>query len=403
MSDSSSVFNPQESNYRWVITALALTSFTVTFVCRFAWPPLVPEIMPLMKISRTEAMAFMTAFYIGYVAAQIPSGLLTDRFGPRRILFSAIALQGLGTLSLGFTENYQAGFFWRILCGLGAGCVFSSCLKAIVTWFTPAQRGLAIGALYLSLPLGIAIPNFIMPLLSEALGWQGAFRALGLGILGLAFFLLGLMKEIKAPANAPRPKILGGLKIVFRNRNIILASLSGFSCVWVYIGFSSVFNAYLVSTLGFTVPEAGRIMMLYALIGFFMPPLAGYLSLKIPKGKKATLIGGHLFLTAVLLAFGWIGGGKPALVMGCLIVLMSYFFNPVYTVIIADNAAPEWAATAGGVSNTILQTAALFSPLIIGLAADLRGNYGLTWVILAAGALLGAISMAFTTQPGSKP
>ena len=176
-----SAVNPQGSGYRWVIMALALTSFTLTFVCRFAWPPLVPEIMPLMKINRTEAMAYMTAFYIGYVITQIPSGLLTDLFGPRLILFIA------------------------------------------------------------------------------------------------------------------------------------------------------------------------------------------------------------------LLAFGGASSGISALLAACVIGFMVTFLNPVFTVILADNADPEWSATAAGVSNTIYQIAAILSPLIIGLAADARGNYGLTWIILAAGALIGVV------------
>jgi sugar phosphate permease len=185
MSDAAPAVNPQESGYRWVIVALAATSFTMAFVSRFAWPPLVPEVMPIMKIEMTAAMAFMTAFYIGYVATQIPGGVLADRFGPRLVLSGALILQGLGTLGIGFTENYQFGFALRVICGLGAGCVYSSCLKSIVTWMAPAQRGLAIGILMTSPTIGVAIPNFVMPYLSETLGWgwQGAFRATGVAVL----------------------------------------------------------------------------------------------------------------------------------------------------------------------------------------------------------------------------
>jgi sugar phosphate permease len=351
-----------------------------------------------MKINRTEAMAYMTAFYLGYIVTQIPGGLLADRFGPRLVLFWALVLQGLGTLGLGLTENYQVGFMMRIICGLGAGCVFSSCLKAVVNWFTPAQRGLALGVVYLSPPLGIAIPNLVMPLLSGPFGWSGAFRALGLVIIGLSFVLLGAMKEVRTAPSGPGQGFLGGLGFVLRNRNILLISLSGFSGVWSQIGFGSVANPYLVTALGFTVAEAGRIMLTYGLVGLLMPPLAGYLCVKFPPRKKALIMGSHLALAAAFLAFGEVRGAAPVLLTASLIGLLVAFLNPIYTVIIADNADPKWAATAGGVSNSIFQIGAILSPLIIGLAADARGDYGLTWTILAAGALVGIVTTALVAD-----
>lgn len=44
----------------------------MAFVSRFAWPPLIPVIMPVMGINMTQAMTFITAFYIGCVITQIP-------------------------------------------------------------------------------------------------------------------------------------------------------------------------------------------------------------------------------------------------------------------------------------------------------------------------------------------
>ena len=188
----------QESSYRWVIMALAATAFTMAFVSRFAWPPLVPVVMQIMDINMTQAMAYMTAFYIGYVLTQIPGGVLADRFGPRLVLSGALLLQAAGTAAIGYTTNYQAGFLLRIVCGLGAGCVYSSGLKAIVGWFSPAQRGLAIGVLMTSPTIGVAIPNYLLPVLEKSFGWQGAFKVVGLVIGIVAVVMLAMMKERKA-------------------------------------------------------------------------------------------------------------------------------------------------------------------------------------------------------------
>lgn len=396
--DNNSPPNYHNSAYRWVILALAFTSFTMAFVSRFAWPPLISVVSPVMGINFTEAMAYMTAFYIGYVATQIPGGIMADRFGPKIVLSAALFLQGLGTLGVGLTENYQVGFILRVICGLGAGCVYSSCLKAMVAWFSPAQRGLAIGVMMTSPTIGIAIPNFAMPILNSTIGWQGAFRSVGVALVVLAVVLFIFMKDAKTVAAGPRKSFTVGLKFVVSNRNIILISLAGFSNVWCQIGFGSVANPYMVSALGVTVAEAGRVMMIYGLIGILMPTLAGYLSGKFPRRKTGLIILCHILMIAAFLLFGQMSSLNGALAVACLIGLLIAFSNPIYSIIIADNAGPEWAATAGGVGNCIFQIGALLSPLVIGLARDFTGMHTWTWWILAGGALLGIIVTAMISN-----
>ncbi|MDL2259252.1 MFS transporter [Deltaproteobacteria bacterium OttesenSCG-928-K17] len=397
MSDNGS--NPHISSYRFIIAALAATSFIMAFISRFAWPPMIPVVAPVMNINTTEAMAYMSVFYIGYVVTQIPGGILADRFGPRLVLSVAMAIQGIGTLGIGLTDNYQVGFMLRLLCGLGAGCVYSSCLKAIVTWFSPAQRGLAIGILMTSPTLGIALPNLIMPILNESMGWQGAFRTLGIAILIFSVLTLAMMKEVKTVAAGPRKSFIVGLKYVLSNKNILLVSLAGFSLIWCQIGFGSIANKYMTDALSFSLAEAGRVMTAFGLIGILMPSLAGYLCGKFPAGKKWMLIMCHVLLIAFLLIFGQLSTMTACLVVASVLGCLMGFANPIYSVVIAENAGPEWAATAGGVGNCIFQIAAILSPLAIGMARDATGGFGLTWWILAGGAALGIlVSMPLTTK-----
>lgn len=386
-------FVPHESGYRWVIMALAATSFIMTFVSRFAWPPLVPSIMPVMGINMTQAMAYMTAFYIGYVLISIPGGMLADRFGPRLVLFGALILQGLGTVGLGMTEDYQTGFMLRVLCGLGGGCVYASCLKAVATWFSPLQRGLAIGVIMTAPTLGVTIPNFLMPTIEAAIGWQGAFRSVGIALIVMAFVLLAMMKEIKVDS-AQRKGFMVGLKFVVSNPNILFISLAGFGIIWCQVGFGSIANAYMVNVLDATRIEAGRVMMLFGLIGIFMPALAGYLCGKIPNHKRTMIISCNLVLIFAFLFFGQMGTLAAVAIVASLIGILLSFANPIYAVIITDNSGPEWAATAGGVGNCLFQIGALLSPLAIGLARDVSGHYDLVWWILAGGAFLSAIATA---------
>lgn len=396
MSDNAPAFNPHQSSYRWMILALATTSFTMAFLSRFAWPPLAPAAVTSLNINTAQAMAYMSAFYIGYVATQIPGGILADRFGPKVVLACATLLQGLGTVGIGYIGDYNSGFMLRIVCGLGAGCVYSSCLKAVVTWFAPAQRATAIGVMMTSPTLGIAIPNFLMPILSDSMGmgWQGAFKVCGVILVILAVGIWIGMKDVKVTAAGPRKSFIVGLKFVCSNWNILMISLAGFTIVWAQIGFGSVANKYMVDMLSFTKVDAGRVMVIYGLIGLAMPTLAGYMSGKFPTHKKGMIIGSHLLLIGLFFAFAQVSSFSMCVVVACGIGIIMAFANPIYSVIIAENAGPEWAATAGGVGNAIFQIGAILSPLFIGMARDGSGHYDWTWWILSAGALAGVIFTA---------
>jgi predicted MFS family arabinose efflux permease len=209
------------------------------------------------------------------------------------------------------------------------------------------------------------------------------------------------MKEVKTVAAGPRKSFIVGLKFVFSSRNILLISLAGFSSVWCQIGFGSIANAYMVDTLGVTKMEAGRVMMIYGLIGIFMAALAGYASDKNPTKKQMMIIVCHVIMIALFLAFGRMGTLTACLVVACGIGLVMAFANPIYSIVIAENAGPEWAATAGGTGNCIFQIGALLSPMAIGIAKDATGGYAATWWILAAGALVGVIVTFFVTNAPS--
>ena len=129
------------SSYRWFILFLAVATYLMGFLSRFAWPPLVPVAVPALGFSMTEAGMYMTAFYLGYISTQIPGGMLGDRFGVRPVMVAALLIQAAASGGLGFIHDFHPGFLLRVLSGLSAGAVYAVCFKVMVRWFSVAQRG----------------------------------------------------------------------------------------------------------------------------------------------------------------------------------------------------------------------------------------------------------------------
>ena len=139
--------------YRWIILLLTVGSFLFTFITRFAWPPLIPVVGPVLGMKMTQAGAYMSAFYMGYVITQIPAGVLADRFGVRVILGASLIIEGLSTFAMGSITTFDTGFWLRIVTGLGAGAVFGACARALMEWFPARERGTAFGIM-LAAPSG---------------------------------------------------------------------------------------------------------------------------------------------------------------------------------------------------------------------------------------------------------
>src|SRR2546428_7301459 len=83
-----------------VVWALLILAWAANFVIRIGFSALLPSIIDELQLSYTRAGLLASAFFYAYVIMQIPSGLLGDRWGRRRIL--VLGLLG-GALSAGLT------------------------------------------------------------------------------------------------------------------------------------------------------------------------------------------------------------------------------------------------------------------------------------------------------------
>ncbi|HHW42554.1 MFS transporter [Desulfofundulus thermobenzoicus] len=387
----------EASKYRWVILALMVGCFLFTFITRFAWPPLIPVVVPALGMKMTQAGAFMSAFYFGYIITQIPAGVLADRFGVRIILAMSLIIEGISTFAMGYMTTFDTGFWLRVITGLGAGAVYAACSRALMEWFPARERGTAFGIMLAAPSGGIVLSNYIVPALNKSFGWQGAFQAIGLAtaVVGvLIFILVRTSDEIKSTGS-----IFGGFKVVFGSKDLILTALAGFCLMWVELGTATWANAY-VKKLGFSVEAAGLVMIFYGIGGALAPLVSGYISDKIGQ-RKNILIVSYALIIPLTVAFGYQTSMTMLSILGFAFGFCSYLANPHLTVMISEFAGREWAATANGTANFIFQLASMIGPVVLGWSIDFTGNFASVWWIMAAGPLVG-ILLLLPVRPENK-
>lgn len=378
------------------------TIYLLSFTERLALPPVLPLISKDLGLSSAQAGSYMTAFYMGYVCTQLPGGLLTDRFGYRKVLMGSLLAIGGSTALMYLVHNYEMGFFFRVLAGVGSGAIFSSCMRAIFEWFPGKGRGTAVGILQTATSFGLMFANLMIPFIAKDHDWRVAFLVTGiLPLFILAFAWLFLKEKSSADERAAKQQaqpteFWKDVLSLTKNRNLMILALCGFFAMAATWGTATWANTYMNKALKVSLVTAGALMSTYGLAGALCKPIAGILS-DIFYNKKKYLVSFLLFCLAPSLL--WFGSNTDPQLLYILVPVLGIFafvYSPITNTLIGELVPIRLAGTAAGFVNACWQLGSLFAPSVIGLALDLsNNNYFYAFAILALCAILASITILF--------
>ena len=179
----------------WSLWSLGALVYLVAFFQRVAPAVMTDRLMAEFAIGGA-ALGNLSAFYFyAYVAMQIPTGLLADRWGPRRLLASGMAVAAVG----GALFALSTSFFWagvgRVLVGASVAVGFVSMLKLSSHWLAPRQFALVSGLLLMMGLIGGVMAGVPLRMLVEAFGWRAVMAAFAIFTALLAIALWWVMRD----------------------------------------------------------------------------------------------------------------------------------------------------------------------------------------------------------------
>lgn len=133
------------------------------------------------------------AFSLGYALFQTPSGWLVDRFGPRRVLASIVAVWSVFTGLTSLANSLLVLISVRFLFGAGEAGAFPGIARATYSWIPMQERGLVQGINFSGSRIGAAVTLPLITWAIASIGWQSTFVLLmfvgfGWSILWIVFF-----------------------------------------------------------------------------------------------------------------------------------------------------------------------------------------------------------------------
>jgi MFS family permease len=318
-----------------------------------------------------------------YAAAQVPVGVLIDRYGPRVLMISGTALMVIGQLTLAFAPSISIAVIGRILVGAGDATIFISMIRLIGSWFTGrkvpqmsqwlgniGQLGQVISAV----PLAWALHRW---------GWTPAFvSAASVALVALVVVIAVVRDQPDGVEDETRTTSWGsaltqlkhsfkrpGTQLGFWSHYVTQSSGTVISLLW---GFP-----FMVYGLGYDPSLAAAMLMFLVGAGMVFGPVLGILTARYPLRRSNIVLGivvmmGVAWATVLLwpaapplwliaLLFIVLGVGGPGSLIG---FDFARTFNPQRN-----------HGSANGVVNVGGFTASFVMVYLIGLLLDLQDGW----------------------------
>lgn len=404
---------------RYRILCVLFVVSVINYLLRNNLSYVLPSLREEFHFSSTELGWIVGAFNYSYTLCQIPSGILGDRYGSRRVLAIACIGWGILTALTGFAPHLLAAsatgvmvslMLVRFTMGVAQAPMFPVAASAFANWFPVGSWGLPNAMLSTGLTVGQALIGPLVTLLIVKFGWRESFYALApVGVIvGLWWWWYGKDTPEEHPAigadelqtiRAGRSELKGSAqklswRDVLANRDVLLITAAYFCMNYVFYIFAQWLFTYLVEARGFSLLESGVLAALPFIAGAVLATVGGVVCDRAchrlgPRwGCRLPSIVGLLLVAVLLLAGLYVQNAYLAVALLSLCFGFTQFTEGSFWAASTYAAGPQMAGTAGGFMNTGGNGPGLLAPAI-GLMIDHLG-----WApTIASGSVFAVLSV----------
>ena len=177
---------PRVRSIQRAALAMLVVAGVINYVDRATLAVANPLIRQDLGLSIADMGYLLSAFLWAYAFAQLPTGAMVDKLGPRLLLACGLALWSFAQFLGGLVQSFGQFFGARVLLGIGEAPQFPTCARVVRDWFNPRDRGLATGIFNCASSLGTAIAVPLLTFLMLSFGWRTMFMIMGVAGLAMA-------------------------------------------------------------------------------------------------------------------------------------------------------------------------------------------------------------------------
>ncbi|QQO20583.1 MFS transporter [Bradyrhizobium diazoefficiens] len=187
--------------------------------------PLISDI----GLGTAELGLLTSVYFLVFAAAQIPVGIMLDRFGPRRVQSALLLIAAAGAGLFAMSNGLLSLLIARGMIGLGVAAALTAGLKSIVLWFPRERVALLNGYMVMLGSLGAVTATVPAEHLLAWIGWRQLFEILA-AVTGVTAVLIYVTvpERVIAPSTASIPATL---RSVFGDRRFWRIAPLSATCV----------------------------------------------------------------------------------------------------------------------------------------------------------------------------
>ncbi len=409
----------------WIVWGLGAAFYLSGFFQRVAPAVMTDYLMADFQIGAT-ALGNLSAYYFySYVAIQIPTGLLADAWGPRKLLTAGSFVAALGAFLFAAAPTIVLADIGRLLIGVSVGVAWVSLLKLSMHWFPPHRfattSGLAlccglVGAVSAGAPLRILIDQF---------GWRPVMMVSAAASVAIAICIWiivrddpsergykGFIHADAAPAHAPL-SILSGLLKVFTYMNTWIIAIAPSGIAGSVLAFSGLWGIpFLTTHYGLTPAKSAALTSLLLITWGLGGPLSGIISDRMGRRKPIYVVGS--FVACICWYLILFVQHLPLWLLTLLIILVGTASGVmILSFAFAKESVPSsLSGTVSGVTNMGVMSGPMILQPAMGWILDKNWNgafesgvrgyelgaYRSAFLLMMAGSIMSAILICFAKE-----
>lgn len=429
INDSNKTVYPPPS-LSWLVWGLGAVFYCYGFFQRVAPAVISDHLMTDFNIG-AASLGNLSAFYFySYVAMQVPTGILADSWGPRKLLTSGALIAGAGSILFALAPTVLIANLGRFLIGASVAVAWVVLLKLSTHWFATNRFAMVTGIALFCGVMGAVWAGVPLRMLVDMFGWRSVMTVSGAFTLAIAGAIWIVVRDdpsekgFKSYAHidhlkryAGNKSIGEGLKEVLRHKNTFLLTLAPGGIVGPVLAFAGLWGVPFFTThYHFSTSLSAALLSMLMVSWAVGGPVLGALSDRIQRRKPLYLFGN------IIATVGWfLILFKPAHPLWLLIVLIIITGMASGGMIIGFAFAKEsLPVNAAGAVSGVVNMGVMMGPMLLqpamGWILDLHWNgliengvriYDLEAYRWAFGLMLGwtalsCILLAFTRETGCR-
>ncbi len=411
--------SPRARRMRVLALTLLMIAGTVNYLDRSALSIGNSSIRASLHLSDGQMGLLLSAFAVAYGLAQLPIGILIDRYGPRRLMSLGLVLWSGAQIGAGFVGGFGQFVFARAALGIGESPMYLAGTKVCSNWFQAPARAFPIGLFNASSALGPAIAPSVLTALMLAFGWRAMFVIIGIAGLAIAVLWTLLYRDPAQHGISPDEQRWIHADDEAADQDATLTGWTGLlreTTTWgMATGFVGVIYLtwlygawlpdYLQRARHLSLAQAGIWTTVPQACGFGGALLGGVASRTLSRRGMAPLASCRLPLVVAMLLTGVCTAGAT-LVQGTaaaiLLVSVALFAGSLASscgwAMAAVATTPDKVATLEAIQNVGGSVGAGLAPALTGFTVQLTGSFTPALLLAAGIAILTAIIYQFGTR-----